>query len=250
LIHTTQPQIDLEYGLIDLLAQDEYLGGPAPQGDWKRLQVPSVALRGRHPGKLASSICVLRFDSSGGAPRARLEPGVKYTVYYGTRARSTIDLGVVAARMGQPLFTDAFERREPRWTSACRHYPGRQLISARALTSQELQESDLVAAVDVGVMRMLPSCSFQDTANYCVPSTRPRRGDFLVQRVGGVDQRAVGFAPIPELGPKIRLTAEVRGKQSIVSVTDGRHIYTSQIAGNNMMTEFFSGLRTRSRTVG
>jgi hypothetical protein len=247
------PKIDLAASAIDILAQGEYPSEDRlPTGDWQRLH---GTFRRPYAAGIPGKLRLIYMPFSGApipaAPTVLgLEPGVKYTVYYWEPALGVrIDLGEVARpEPGNVLFTESFDpAASARWidlpAGAARNG---KLTSAGALltTVRDLQETDLVAAVDVkSDAQAAIVLRFRDADNFLRAVYSPReRAIFLVPRIGGADQSAAGRTPTPDLGPNIRLTAEVRGQQSIISVTDGERTYTSPIIpGDNVFTAWLPG---------
>ena len=85
---------------------------------------------------------------------------------------------------------------------------------------------------------------FQDAGNYlaAVYSSK-EKAIHLLDRKKGVDGRPLGRTPVPSIGRDIRLTAEVRGRWAVVSITDGERTYTSPIVAVSNTTAGGVGLR-------
>ena len=66
---------------------------------------------------------------------------------------------------------------------------------------------------------------------------------YLLDRKEGVDGRPLGRRPVPSIGRDIRLTAEVRGRWAVVSITDGERTYSSPIVAVSNTAAGGVGLR-------
>jgi len=216
--------------IIDARLHDEYpLEDRVPRGEWSKRQGtfrrPYAA---GIPGKLRLIYLPYFGTGNSGSPTVLgLEPGVKYAVYYWEPSLGVrFDLGEVArSEPGKLLFKDSLDHGpRTRWTTSAVEGGSAALVKA-------VRGPDSVVAVDAkSDSQAAVLLRFQDAANYLRAVYSPQKqGIFLIWRVDGHDEPLAGFTPTPDLGPTIRLTAEVRGSQSIVSITDQTHTYTSQI---------------------
>jgi len=109
----------------------------------------------------------------------------------------------------------------------------------------QVNEKNLVASVegksDASAALVL---RYHDPANYIAAVySSTTKAVYIVDREKGVDGSTLGSMPVADIGPAIRLSAEVRGDWAAVSITDGRATYTSGIVGVSNTTSGGAGLR-------
>jgi Protein of unknown function (DUF4038)/Domain of unknown function (DUF5060) len=181
-----------------------------------------------------------------------LESGVRYHAYYWEPTLGVkFDLGAIERPVpGTVLFEDKFDGGEnSNWTDygvKAQRSGGR--ISAREnflAISNQVHEQDVVAAVDghSGTSAELV-LRYHDADNYVAAVYSPAaKAVYLLDRTKGADGSPIGSMPVATVGPDIRLTAEVRGKWAVVSITDGRNTYTSRIVAVSNTKVGGAGLR-------
>ena len=168
-----------------------------------------------------------------------LEPGVRYHAYFWEPALGIrIDMGAVQRpAMGARLFEDRFaEGKSPEWkdnsAGSSVRGGGRLSLMGELLTVVgSVTATNGLAAVDAQskswaalVMR------YDDGANFVAAVySSEEKALYMLDRQGGVDGRPLGRTPIPTIGARIRLTAEVRDRKGAVSITDGQRTYTTPI---------------------
>jgi hypothetical protein len=172
-----------------------------------------------------------------------LEPGVKYCAYYWDPSIGVkIDLGTVQRpEPGPVLFWDSFKTANAqKWSGVTKGavHDGK-LTSTNTLFSfvSGIKEADLVAAVDAkseAEAALLFRVQDPDTYLAAIYSAKDKAIYFLDHKKGQEGpppgmMPPLGMTPVPVIGRDIRLSAEVRGGQGIISVTDGTHTYTSPI---------------------
>lgn len=167
-----------------------------------------------------------------------LESGIRYHAYYWEPSLGIkVDLGSVERPSpGNKILEDNFEdpKNSP-WedlgTKTVRG-AGRMSGSGDMLTVLKAEsETDFVAPVDARsdadaglVLR------YHEAEDYLVAGYSPKEhGIYILDRKKGADGPSLGKTPVPTIGPDIRLTAEVRGRWAIVSITDGMSTYTTPI---------------------
>jgi hypothetical protein len=181
-----------------------------------------------------------------------LEPGVRYHAYYWEPTLGVkFDLGAIERPdPGAVLFSDNFDSAaSSRWTSyGAKGHRAKGQLSAQGsfldIANQPPQE-DLVAAVDAHsdtnaelVLRD------HDPGNYVAAVySSTAKAVYLLDRTKGSDGAPIGSMPVATLGPDIRLSAEVRGKWAVVSITDGQKTYTSRIVPVTNTTAGSAGIR-------
>jgi len=181
-----------------------------------------------------------------------LEPGVHYHAYYWEPTLGVkFDLGAVERpNPGAVLFSDNFDSADTSsWTSyAAKGHRAKGQLSAQGNLldiTNKVSEQDLVAAVDGRsdtnaelVLR------YHDQDNYVAAVYSPAaKAVYLLDRTKGNDGAPIGSMPVAALGVNIRLSAEVRGKWAVVSITDGQKTYTSRIVPVTNQTAGTAGLR-------
>ena len=181
-----------------------------------------------------------------------LEPGVRYHAYYWEPTLGVkFDLGAVERPdPGAVLFSDKFDSDDTStWTSyRAKGHRGEGKLSAQGGLldiASKVQEQDLEAAVDGHsdtnaelVLR------YHDQDNYIAAVYSPAaKAVYVLDRAKGSDGAPIGSMPVAALGPDIRLSAEVRGRWAVVSVTDGQKTYTSRIVPVTNTTAGGAGIR-------
>jgi hypothetical protein len=207
-------------------------------GDFRLIYIPSFTAWSRTPPTVLG-----------------LERGVRYHGYYWEPELGIkIDLGSVEQPgTGPVIISDTLDDRHARPTWA--EYGAKTVQQANGLTASadtltvlaQVDHPDLVAAVDAQsdtdaslVLR------FHDPDNYFSAVYAPKNKSlYLLDRKGGADGQRMGSMNITNLGPRIRLTAEVRRGWAAASVSDGKHSYTSAIVSIQNKQAGSVGLRHR-----
>jgi hypothetical protein len=181
-----------------------------------------------------------------------LEPGVRYHAYYWEPTLGVkFDLGAIERPdPGAVLFNDKFDDSDSaNWTNygAKGHRSGGRIsVHGNFLDiANQVQQQDLVAAVDGHsdtnaelVLR------YHDQSNYVAAVySSAAKVVYLLDRTKGADGDPIGTMSVAALGSDIRLSAEVRGKWAVVSVTDGQKTYTSRIVPVSNRTSGGAGIR-------
>lgn len=186
-----------------------------------------------------------------------LEQGVRYHAYYWEPTLGIkFDLGAIERpEPGAVLLNDKFgDGGSSNWTdygAKGERRAGRLIAPENLLAiSSVAQEQDVVAAVgghsDTGAELVL---RYHDADNYIVAAySHAAKAVYLLDRTKGVDSSPLGSMPVSTISPDIRLSAEVRGKWAVVSVTDGRATYTSRIVAVTNITPGGAGIRHASDT--
>jgi hypothetical protein len=167
-----------------------------------------------------------------------LESGVRYHAYLWDPSMGIqFDLGIVERPTPGALLIEetAKTRQASDWTD--HRFGSIENPSAGAVANtlfslrKGITEQDLVATVSAGSQESIGVVlRFQDADDYLVGMYSAQdKGIYLVQHKGGQGGHRWGWTPAPDLGEKIRLTAEVRGSAAIVAVSDGNKTYTSPI---------------------
>lgn len=213
-----------------------------PQGEWKAhngtFHLPYAA---GIPGEVRF-IYIPHFPFAPDHPPPTvldLEPGVRYQAYFWEPALGIrIDMGAVQQpAMAETLFEDRFAgANSPEWkdngTGSSARGGGRLSLTGERLTTVgSVTVTNGLAAVDAqsgsGAALVL---RYGDAENFVAAVYLPKeKALFVLDRQGGVDGRPLGRTPIPVIGPKIRLAAEVRGRKCAVSISDGHRTYTTPI---------------------
>jgi hypothetical protein len=181
-----------------------------------------------------------------------LETGVRYHAYYWEPTLGIkFDLGAIQRPdPSAVLFQDKFEDGEsPSWTdygAKGQHEHGRIVAPRNFLAiANQVHEQDVLAAVDGQsdtdaelVLR------YHGPDNYVAAVySHGAKAVYLLDRTKGADGNPIGSMPVADLGPDVRLSAEVRGKWAVVSITDGRSTYTSRIVSLSNSTPGGVGIR-------
>jgi len=135
-----------------------------------------------------------------------------------------------------PLFVDHFESADG---AAWRDYgaPSRRqegkLVGTKGMVTilETVRETNLMASVEAntdaeaGVI-----LRFHDPDHYLVALYSPLlKALYLHDRKNGVWGDQLGRVPVPEIGPRVHLTAAADGKYAAVELTDGEHTYYTPI---------------------
>lgn len=238
-----EPRADLTGSEVDLLGAFEVphpgTDGSSPLGEWKQhdgnLFLPYAA---GVPRKIRLVyIPYFGFKNYDSPTILGLEKGVQYHSYYWDPSLGIkFDLGSVQRPVPGAVIVKGRFDRVGKWSA--QHGAGRmhhgKLTAAGSLleTMQIAPETDLAVAVDAqGDSNAGIVLRFQDSENYlsAVYSAREESLYLLEHRTGKTSFVRLGATPIGSLGPRIHLEAEIRGKAAIVSLTDGRHTYTTPI---------------------
>jgi hypothetical protein len=180
-----------------------------------------------------------------------LEPHVQYHAFlWDTSLGVKIDLGTVErASSGETIREDKFEdNASSTWTDyGARSTRGGGRLSANGATIavvNGVNETNFRAAVDAhGDGNAGLVLRFHDADNYLAAVySAKEKSIYLLDRQKGVNGPPLGSASVPDIGSNMRLTAEVRGRWAAVSITDGEHTYTSQIARVSNTTAGSAGL--------
>ena len=157
-----------------------------------------------------------------------LEPGIRYHAYYWEPVLGVkFDLGAVEASIpGAPLSAPA------------------DFLA----TSNQSARQDEIAAIDAHSSTSAELVlRYHDADNYIAAVYSPEaKAIYLLDRTKGKDGSPLGSMPTATIGPNIHLTAEVKGKWAIASITDGTHTYTTTIAAVTNTTAGSAGLRHQS----
>jgi hypothetical protein len=168
----------------------------------------------------------------------KLEEGVRYHAYYWDPMTGTsFDLGAVqhpapGALIGLEPFSGRSRFRWSVVTGQMKASEGRLSASSDLLTvAWGIEESDLVASVSASSRANAALVlGYQDADNYLLAQySASEKAIWLVQHVDGKDGRVLGKTAVPEMGGRIRLAAEVRAGNAIVSLGDSRQTVTSSI---------------------
>jgi len=88
---------------------------------------------------------------------------------------------------------------------------------------------------------------FHDADNYLAAVySNKEKVIYLLDRNQGADGHPLRSTPVPDIGSNIRLTAEARGGWAAVSVTDGKHTYSSGIVHVRNTTAGSAGIMHRN----
>jgi hypothetical protein len=181
-----------------------------------------------------------------------LEDGVRYHAYFWEPV-SGIKVDMGAIERGQPgeiIRQEKFNGEgSSNWTDhgarTARERGGLSASGDTLTIVNQFNGTDFVAAVEgrsdseAGLV-----LRYHDPDNYLAAVYSPKeKAIYLVERNKGVDGPPLGNTPIPAIGSDMRLTAEVRGEWAAVSISDGRHSYTSTIARIGNTTAGGAGLR-------
>lgn len=247
-----------DLGTWDAFFSDDFpqpMGADWPAGEWKarkgNFRLPYAA-------GIPGEVRFIYIPCSGLNCRSAtptvlgLEAGVRYQAYYWEPSLGIkIDLGAVerpspGAVVGEEKFEDGKAAALTDYGTKSARSSGRLAAGGKMLGVLEgVRETELVAAVDARsnaeaglVLR------FQDAGNYlaAVYSSK-EKAIYLLDRKKGVDGRPLGRTPVPSIGRDIRLTAEVRGRWAVVSITDGERTHTSPIVAVSNTTAGGVGLR-------
>ncbi len=258
LLQPRSERIGPELGTFDSLFVDPFpqpSGSPwtYPAGEWKEqsgnIFLPYAA---GTPGKfrVIYDPCFSLFCSTPPTVLG-LEPGVRYHAYYWEPTLGVkFDLGAVERpEPGAVVFEDKFTGSESSaWTEHAakgRRENGRLSSSDNLLSiSSQAAEANLTAAVDVHSDSNAEIIfRFHDSDNYVAAVYSPSsKSIYLLDRKSGADGNPLGSMPAASLGPNVRLSAEVRGKWAVVSVTDGHTTSTSRIVAVSNITPGGVGL--------
>lgn len=165
-----------------------------------------------------------------------LEPQIVYRAFYWEPATGNrFGLGtLVPPTVLKRLFADDFENGDAFAWKDCgtpsRRREGCLTGTKNLLTVVEsVYESELMAAVDArsdaeaGIV-----LHFKDADNYLVALyTLSLKAIYFHNRSDGEYGPPLGKVEVPELGPKIRLTAAVSGNRAAMTVTDGERTYST-----------------------
>jgi hypothetical protein len=167
-----------------------------------------------------------------------LEPGVRYHAYYWEPSLGIkIDLGTVQrSAPGATIREDKFENSD---SSPWIDYRAKPARSSGALSADsdmltvlsDIRETNLSARVDANShSEAALILRFHDADNYLAAIySAKEKAIYLIDRQKGLDGPPLGSTPVSAIDSDIRLTAEVRAGTAIVSVTDGRRVYTTPI---------------------
>jgi len=182
-----------------------------------------------------------------GALVKKLEPSVTYHVFYFDPATGRrFDQGTVMYAGPTPppfkghteplLFEDAFDNAD---AASWKDYgtPTRRgnsrLVGGKGMVTvaEEISEPDLMASAEAGsdaeagiILR------FHDADNCVVGLYSPHfKTLFIHDRKHGEWGANLGEVPVPEVGPKIQITAAVCGKYAACVLTDGKKTYWTPI---------------------
>jgi hypothetical protein len=184
-----------------------------------------------------------------------LEPSVRYHAYYWEPSLGIkIDLGAVerpssGTTIRQDKFTDGESASWADYGTKSVRGGGRLSADGETVTvANGVSETNLVAAVDAqGNGNAGLVLRFHDADNYLAAVySAKEKVIYLLDRNKGVDGRPLRSTPVPDIGPNIRLTAEARGGWAALSVTDGKHTYTSGIVHVRNTTAGSAGLIHRN----
>jgi hypothetical protein len=181
-----------------------------------------------------------------------LESGVRYHAFYWEPSLGIkIDLGAVERPSpGATILEEKFDGgKGTAWTDFAgkgESPSGKLSSSGEMLTAVNgVNETNLIAAVsarsnaDAALVLRL-----HDKDNYLAAVYSPKdKAIYLLDRKKGADGKPLRKTPVPEIGPEIRLTAEVRGSWASMSVSDGKRSYSSGIVRITNTTAGNAGLR-------
>jgi hypothetical protein len=195
-----------------------------------------------------------------GAVVEKLEPGVTYHVFYFDPATGRrFDQGTVISAGPPPrpfegharplLFEDRFEGADASaWNDVgtpTARKDGR-LVAGKGMVSvvEKCNEADAMASADAesdaeaGII-----LRFHDADNYVVGLYSPLfKTLFIHDRKDGQWGANLGEVPVPEIGPKIQITAAVCGKYAACVLTDGKKSYFTPIVEVTNTTAGKAGL--------
>ena len=183
-----------------------------------------------------------------------LERGVRYHAYYWEPSLGIkVDLGAVqhpspGARMREDKFGEGDAATWTDYGTKSERGGGRLSASGDTVTvTNGISETNLVAAVDAradGNAGLI--LRFHDNDNYLAAVySAKEKSIYLLDRKKGVDGHPLRKTPVPDIGPAVHLSAEVRGAFAAVSITDGQHTYTSGIVHVSNTTAGGTGLMHR-----
>lgn len=175
---------------------------------------------------------------SGSAPTIlELEEGVRYRAFYWDPTLGIkVDLGLLERpARGALLRKDNFDGGKSHWSDV--DYPSEQrngkLIAKGTILSvlRNVHETNLVGAVDLrGETDAALVLRYRDPDNYLAVIYSPKdKAIFVRDRTNGVDGPPLGSTPVPPMKSQVRLTAEVRDDNAILSLSDGKTTVTSPI---------------------
>ena len=145
-----------------------------------------------------------------------LEAGVRYQAYFWEPS------------LGVKVHLGAVERPAP---GALLSVEGFESASGHLTLARQVNQADLVAAADGHATGLSLILRYHDAGNYLAAAYSSKsRTISLLDRKQGIDGPALAITPVPVIRPDFHLTAEARGSWLIVSITDGQHTYTSEIA--------------------
>jgi hypothetical protein len=190
----------------------------------------------------------------------QLEREVRYSAFYFNPTNGKrYELGTVINAGPPPkpfeghtqprLFTDRFQAAD---SLAWKDYgtPTQRkaglLVGAKGMVTvlEKVNDTDLMASVDANseseagiILR------FHDADNYLVALYSPSlKAIFLHDRKGGQYGEPLGQMPVPEIGPKIHLTAAACGNCTALALTDGKRSYYTPIVKVGNTTPGKAGL--------
>ena len=224
-----------------------------PESDWKKhngnFRLPYAAgIRGE-----VRFVYIPYFGLLPGPPPTilDLEPNVRYHAYLWDASLGVkFDLGdVEPSAPGEIIRADKFDNNEnSKWTDygfKCTRGDGKLSANRENLTALNgVSETNVVATVsayassNAGLVLRL-----HDADNYIAAIySAKEKAIYILDRKRGANGYPQGSTSAADLSPDIKLTAEVKGSWAIVSVTDGKHTYTSEIVRVNNTEPGSSGL--------
>jgi len=150
-----------------------------------------------------------------------LEPDVAYRAYYWEPTLGVkIDLGRVRAKEpGELIF------RDPVSTGTSKSNGNNIVLFDRRAEMNVVASVSARSSSDCGM-----ALRYRDERNYVLAAYSAKdRTLQLSARIDGAQPAPVSVTAAPELGPDIKLTAELRNSTAIVSITDGTTTVTSPI---------------------
>ena len=181
-------------------------------------------------------------------PRLRnLEEGVVYSAFYFDPASGRVHKVGTVVNAGPPsrpfeghsqpvLFEDRFEEAD---ASAWKDYgspterKGGHLVGTKGMVTivEKIEGADLMASAqarsdaEAGII-----LRFHDPDNYLVGLYTPSlKAIYLHDRKNGQWGKPLGKVAVPEVGPRIQLTAAARGEHAALVLTDGKRIYSTPV---------------------
>lgn len=189
----------------------------------------------------------------------KLEPGVRYHAYYWDPMTGTsFDLGAVQQPApGELLGRESFSGRSRfHWSAVAGQMKvtdGKLSASGDLLVvARGIQEADIVASLSArSHANAALVLRYQDADNFLLAQySASEKAVWLVQHVNGKDGRVLGKTAVPDVDEYVRLAAEVRGSNAIVSLSDSRQTVTSSITFlPEPMKAGSAGLRHTSESV-